>query len=676
MPDVRRMLSAFLIGQAVFVLAAGLHLTGMTERLDLMAYDRGVQSRADEEARNDRIALVTVREEDIAEYGWPLNDGMLADVLGVLTKADARAVGVDIYRDRPVAPGTDRLHSLLEANPTIVWGYLFGTDQGRAIPPPATLAADRTGFIDVLADQDGVVRRAILFMHDTKENPHTSLPMMLAARYLEPIGIALAADEEIPEFLRLGQTTLPPLEPSDGPYVDVDARGYQYLLDFVQGAKPFPAYSIRHVLAGEVSPQAFAGRVVLVAVTAESVKDLFKTPLAGGDTAAGFSHGVTLHAQAIGQLLRMALGETRTMRDFSPGTELLALWIIGTVGSAAGLVLHGIVLFGAAALAGLALLGAAWFIALDAWIWFPLAAPALAWLVTLSLVAAYLSRLEKAERAMLMRLFASHLSEPVAQDIWRQRAAFLEGGRPKPQRLTATVLFSDIAGFSTISERLDPEVLTAWLDFYMDVMSRTVLAHNGIVLRFIGDAILAVFGVPVPRTASAEMDRDAAHAVRCALAMANELEMINERCRRDGLPPISIRVGIHTGTMVAGSMGTADHLEYSLVGDSVNTAARLEALSKEIADLDGDGSCPILVGEATWKRLSGRFAGRLVGNLPLKGKIEQVAVYQVTGMAPESKNVTGKHDAEMSPLTVPARPAWSNPIRRARSFERLKQEEP
>jgi class 3 adenylate cyclase len=158
--------------------------------------------------------------------------------------------------------------------------------------------------------------------------------------------------------------------------------------------------------------------------------------------------------------------------------------------------------------------------------------------------------------------------------------------------------------------------------------------------------------------------------------MADELEAINERCQRDGLPPISIRVGIHTGNMVAGSMGTADHLEYSLVGDSVNTAARLEALSKEIADLDGDGSCPILIGEATWKRLSGRFAGRLVGNLPLKGKVEQVAVYQVTGMIRESTIVTGKHDAEMNPLTVPARPAWSNPIRQAQSPERLKQEEP
>jgi adenylate cyclase len=524
-------------------------------------------------------------------------------------------------------------------------------------------------------------------MHDAGKNMHTSLPLMLALHYLEPRGISPVADEGNPEFLRLGRTTLPPLEPGDGPYASIDAQGYQYLLDFTRGGRPFATFTIGQALAGEIPRDELSGRLVLVAVTAESVKDLFKTPLATGDTIAGFSHGVTVHAQATSQLLRMAVEGTPPLRDLPYGAELAILWLVGTAASLAGLMLRGILPFALAAASGVVVIAVVWMAALQSWIWLPVAAPALAWLAVLALVTAYLSRLERAERTMMMRLFASHLSEPVAKEIWRQRASFLEGGRPKPQRLTATVLFSDIAGFSTISERLEPEVLTTWLDFYLDVMSRTVLDHNGIVLRFIGDAILAVFGVPVPRTSEDDIDRDARNAVGCALAMSARLEKINERCRRDGLPPIAIRVGIHTGSMVAGSMGTSEHLEYSLVGDSVNTAARLEALSKQIADLEGDGMCPILIGEATWKRLGAHFRGRLVGTLPLKGKVEPVAVYQIAchagadaaeregGRVPDGQIITKNTDPSMGQVTPMTSAAWSNPVRRASAPGNMEREE-
>jgi adenylate cyclase len=653
MIEARRLLATLLIGQVACALAIAFHLVGATERLDLIAYDQGVRLRADSAGTDDRIVLVTVHEPDIAEYGWPLNDGQLADLLDILSQAGPRAIGVDIYRDRPVPPGTDRLNTVLNAQPGIIWGYLFGVERGHAIPPPAILlATDRTGFVDAITDRDGVVRRGILYMHDAGGQFHTSLSMTLAMRFLEPLGIAPSGDERFPNHLRLGRTTIPPLEPTDGAYAGIDAKGYQYLLDFARGAQPFATYPARQALAGEIPRDRLAGRLVLVAITAESVKDYFKTPLPDGDAPAGFAHGVTLHAQATGQLLRMALDGTSPTRGVTLGWKVTGIWLIGTLGSLAGLLLRGSLPFGVAALAGTIGLATAWYAAFAVWLWLPLAAPTLAWLVALGLVTAYLSRLERAERTVLMHLFASHLSKPVVQDIWRQRATFMRGGRPKPQRLTATVLFSDIAGFSTISERLDPEVLTAWLDLYMETMTQIVLAHDGIVLRFIGDAILAVFGVPIPRTTAAEIDRDAANAVQCALAMAVALRDVNERCRRDGLPPVAIRVGIHTGTMVAGSMGAVDHLEYSLVGDSVNTAARLEALSKQITDLDGDGSCPILIGEATWQRLHGCFTGRLVGTLPLKGKAEPVAVYQVTGIRENSKLQSGNDEPEVSRLTA------------------------
>src|SRR3712207_3979870 len=126
MIEARRLLAALLIGQVACVLAIAFHLMGAAERLDLMAYDQGVRLRADSAGTDDRIVLVTVHEPDIAEYGWPLNDGQLADLLDILSQAGPRAIGVDIYRDRPVPPGTDRLNTVLNAQPGSIWGYLFG----------------------------------------------------------------------------------------------------------------------------------------------------------------------------------------------------------------------------------------------------------------------------------------------------------------------------------------------------------------------------------------------------------------------------------------------------------------------------------------------------------------------------------------------------------------------
>jgi class 3 adenylate cyclase len=253
----------------------------------------------------------------------------------------------------------------------------------------------------------------------------------------------------------------------------------------------------------------------------------------------------------------------------------------------------------------------------------------LTWLAVLGLVAAYLSQTERAERSTLMHLFASHLSEQVAQEIWRQRAIVLKGERPRPLRLTGTALFSDIVGFTTISEHLDPECLTSWLNAYMNAMSRIVLAHGGIVLQFVGDGILAVFGVPVPRIRDVEMDHDAAQAVHCALAMKRELQLLNEKWEREGLPLAAIRVGIHTGTMVASSIGARAHWEYTVVGDAVNIAARLQALPKSLTSIKFDESCCILIGGTTWDCLHGAFNGHLLGNVALKGKERLVPVYQI-----------------------------------------------
>jgi class 3 adenylate cyclase len=137
---------------------------------------------------------------------------------------------------------------------------------------------------------------------------------------------------------------------------------------------------------------------------------------------------------------------------------------------------------------------------------------------------------------------------------------------------------------------------------------------------------MAVFGVPAPRVSDAEIDADVANAVACALDMGREVEALNARWLAEGLPEVDIGVGIHTGPVLAGCIGSAERMEYTVIGDTVNTAHRLQAYAREIG---GAGSCVIVAGDTTWQRLRGRVPGRAVGEVRLRGKIQPVTAHRI-----------------------------------------------
>lgn len=276
--------------------------------------------------------------------------------------------------------------------------------------------------------------------------------------------------------------------------------------------------------------------------------------------------------------------------------------------------------------AGVALLFLAGLVAFFNGVWTPVVAPTTSWPASAAIVTAYVSSREKAQRALLMRLFSSFVSKDVAEDLWRHREHFLDSGRPKPQRLTATALFTDLKGFTTVSEKSEPKELMDWLNEYMEAMAALVAANGGIVNKYIGDAIMAVFGVPIPRENQAQMKQDAVNAVKCAVAMRRELEILNRRWRAQGKPTARMRVGIYTGPLVAGSVGGAERLEYTVIGDTVNTASRLESFDKMLA---ADSDCRILIGEATRNLIGNMFEVEKVGEVSLKGKKEKITVYLV-----------------------------------------------
>jgi adenylate cyclase len=264
--------------------------------------------------------------------------------------------------------------------------------------------------------------------------------------------------------------------------------------------------------------------------------------------------------------------------------------------------------------------------------WWTVVPPALAFSFATGFVVAYHSYRESAERGTLMRIFSQHVSKEVAEDIWRDREQFAGGGRPQPRRLIVTALFTDLTGFTTVSEAFTPEQLMDWLNEYMGAMAPEISRHGGVIRQYAGDSIVALFGVPVPRRSEAEIARDAINAVRCAVALERRLLEMNHAWQQAGKPVTGMRIGIVTGEAVSGTLGSTERWEYVVVGDTLNTASRLESFDKDVhPPTPLVRPCRTLIGQSTHAYVGDLFDTEWVAEARLKGKSQLVAIYRVLG---------------------------------------------
>ena len=621
------------IALAAFLAVAGLRLLGALQGMELAVYDLYLTTRSDLTWREKRVALVLIDDEDIRRVAqWPLSDDTLAQVVENLAASGARTVGFDLYRDLPVAPGTERLAKALRDNPQIYFVMKFGGRNAARVPPPPALAgSERVGFADLLVDPGGFVRRGLLFLDDG-ETVARSFALQLALPTLAGQGVRPAPGEPNPEHLRLGTVTLAPIEASDGPYVDADAAGYQFPLDYKGGASPFPTVSLSDVLQRRIAPDALRDRIVLVGVSADSVKDFFLTPFNHGKSDLAGTPGVVVHAHAVSQLLRSGLDGEQPLTFLPTTIAYFCMLVWSLLAVATGLWVRALPLFTLLALTEtLLLLGGSYAALLAGW-WIPVVPLALVGIASAGLSVAYLSSLERNEKRYLMDIFSKQVSPDVAQEMWRSRDQFLKGGRLEPRLLTASILFTDLHNFTPVAERLSPPELMEWLNLYMDRMAGLVMEHGGVVDDYFGDAIKANFGVPIAREDEAAIDEDARNAVRCALAMGKALAIMNRDWEAAGLPHISMRVGIATGEVVAGCLGSTQRMKFTTLGDIVNTAARLETYGKDDPSVTApDAISRLLVSEETARRIGDGFITSAVGALKLKGKQTEVTVYRVEG---------------------------------------------
>jgi adenylate cyclase len=597
--------------------------------------------------------IIGVEESDIRSLDYPLRDSTLATLLTKLLAAKPRAIGLDLYRDlAEPRNGSElpQLRKVLQSAEDIF--TIFVPDEegkpGTGIPGPLALSSlppdDRVDRICVNDfPSDGlIIRRAWLF-HGAGGQNFNSLAFRLALRDLEveaqahgqapPVPVFEPPDSPRPEILRLGRAEFHRFHGRDGGYFGAEDEGFQILLTYPSPAPP--EYSVSDVLADKVPAESLRDRVILIGYfgnSTASVKDLLATPvdlLRPGDPLAA---GVIVHAEVLEEIERAALtGEpapTGLRGWLHPAWTLL--WAV--LGSAGALALLRWPLWSAVGLlAGLVTLRAAKALAFYYAFWLPSVEPDLAFILSALGTLTVVFFLTRRERSELMQLFSRHVSSAVADSIWAHRENFLEGDRPRSQKLTATVLFSDLVGFSTISEGADANDVMEWLNESLERLARQVESHHGLVSKYIGDSIMALFGVPVPRQSAEEIAADALQAVRCALKMSAELDWLNAIWATEHRPTMRMRIGIHTGELVAGSLGSSARLEFTVIGDTVNTASRLEGAAKDEVLAPEGRSCRILIGESTFRLVAHVIEATDIGPISLKGKANSVRAYLVLG---------------------------------------------
>jgi adenylate cyclase len=621
---------------------------------------------------SEKVALVTIDEKSLDELGrWPWPRTRMAQLLDALVKAEAGVVGFDIVwaepdensdlksltavkqklaelklsnreLDRFLAEAlktadSDRIlaESLARSQRGIL-GYFFhfspregagkGEKEPPKDPPPLTSfnlvkftseeaarvplfeasypemnipvisqAAEGAGYFNIFADPDGTVRWAPLVIK-YQDRFYCSLSLAVLQKYMEGSPLALRIAEFGVEQMRLGKLSIPTNE--DG-RVLINYRGPQ---------KTFPHYSATDVIHGRVPPKAFQGKIVLVGATAIGIYDMRVTP---------FEHvfpGLEIHANVIDSILQ---GQFLHRPNWITLVDILIIAGVGLI--LGGLLPRVKALWGALVGGGLFLsvlaLGKILFESQG--VWMNLTYPTLNLVFIYLGVTGYRYMTEEREKKKIRGAFQYYLTASVVEEMLKNPDKLKLGGEKKD----LTVLFSDIRGFTSISENMTPEGLVKLLNEYLTSMTDMVFKHDGLLDKYIGDAVMAVWGAPLDQPDHAK------RACLTALDMLDELHRLQKKWSAEGLPVLNIGIGVNAGPMVVGNMGSARRFNYTVMGDSVNIGSRLEGLNKVYGT-------NIIVSQMTFEQVQEEFLGRELDLVRVKGKGLPVKIFEL--LAPKA----------------------------------------
>ncbi|MEQ1856576.1 MAG: adenylate/guanylate cyclase domain-containing protein [Longimicrobiales bacterium] len=675
MRKYRRPAAYALIVASAVVLAAALDaagsLTGLRGfedfTLDLRQQTTPESFQSGQGPRRSDVALVLFDEYSVMDTldGWdwisPFPRAHLADLVDALSAAGARTIGVDVYLDRlypglnEIDQGDERLRdAIARAGNVVLVTPVAQTDSGPVVTPPHRYFADvaaGVGSAELPASFETFRDGTLAVRSGLGIEPSFALALYAHFRGLSADSILRAASDA-------GRIDLPGLPASVG------GIPQGWLSDLPQTEGAIVPFRIRYVGPPSVAdaeglpgtfqasasgtvpdlatflPELFRDKIVLLG-TGFHEQDRFRTPFYGYRAANagepyGWMYGVEVHANALQNML-----DGEYVRPTGTPARLLLMLLAAALAGGAVFRLGA----GSGAAAGLATALGTMILAWWAWAgvvyvpgvelftlgtrfrWIPVGAPILSGLLAYVGSVAYVAVVEGRDKRRIKGAFAKYVSPDVVDEIAEDPDALRLGGQKRP----LTILFSDLSGFTTLSEKMDPENLVTLLNEYLDDMTQVVLNEGGTLDKYIGDAVMAFWNAPKG------YDDHADRAMRTAIVMQQHMAALNRRWGGSSAVhgDLEVRIGIHTGEVVVGNLGGEGRFSYSAIGDAVNLAARLEPANKTYDTLT-------MVSEATLS--AGNAAGFRVRELDMvavKGKTEPVRVYELLEQAgvplPEGK---------------------------------------
>ena len=632
--------------------------------LDLRFMSRGIRAPGGE------TLIAVIDEKSLSELGqWPWPRTTIARLIDVLKEYDAKVVGFDVvfaefeetsslkeienlsrevsrmgmedeqltrlFSQRKEAADTDAsLARSIEEAGNVALGYFFHTSlsgvehlnaedigksealiadskykivQLRGAPSdvpivrayaaapnikPLSEAAKNSGYFNFVPDMDGTNRWCPLAIQ-FQDSYYPPLSLAVLQHYLDWPMLALKIADFGVENVQIGNVTVPTNEAG------------KMLINYLGPAKTFPHYSISDIVNGRLDPALFKDRIVLVGATATGIFDLRVTPFSP------VYPGIEMHATVIDNILH---GNFIQRPGWIALIDIFAVIILGLLG--------GIVLSRMRALWGLiaCLSLVAVYLLFNRYVfnacnlWLNMIYPVFTILTVYMGITLYKYVTEEKEKKKIRGAFQYYLTASVINEMLKDPTKLKLGGDKKD----LTVLFSDIRGFTSISERLTPEELVHLLNEYLTAMTDIVFHYEGLLDKYMGDAIMAVFGAPL------DQPDHPLRACYTALDMMEELKTLQKKWEEEGRPVLDIGIGINSGDMVVGNMGSEMRFDYTVMGDSVNLGSRLEGINKEYGT-------NIVISQYTYEKVNGKLFCRELDSVRVKGKALPVKIYELMG---------------------------------------------
>ncbi len=546
------------------------------------------------------VAIITADEKSIKELGrWPWPRHIHAQLIDWLTQANAKAIAFDVLFTEPDKdrPWSDKKLGLSAAkSKKVAFGMLFhiGKDGLPAQPlkpiPELEHPDVMFGAVNIFPETiDGVCRKVPVWLpFEDKVVPSLSLAALSIAEQTTP--------EKLIEELDL----------------PVEDDWNEITVNFVGGYQSFPYHSFVDVLHNRVDPSFFTDKIVLIGGTASALFDFKATPVSG------YFPGLEIHANMLDNYVNK-----RFLNRVSGFWNVFAVVFFGMLcgflasraPTWAGAVSTGL-LIGYFVLCQI--LFSRYFLLLDYFI------PAIAIISSYILVFFYRFLTEKKEKRWIKDTFSQYMSPKVVEVITTDPSRLKLGGEERDM----TVLFSDLAGFTSIAESINPSDLVSTLNEYLTEMSDVILKHDGVLDKYIGDAIMAFWNAPLNQPLHANM------ACLTALDQIDRLHVLQEKFAAHDLPLIDCRIGINSGHMIVGNMGSSTRFDYTVMGDNVNLASRLEGANKIF-------KTHIMISDTTYEAAKNDIETRPLDWLRLKGKAVPLLVHELVArkneLTPEQK---------------------------------------